>query len=266
MRPSQSAASLNSTKSDRRTQEYYSSSLAGHFRGADFSQTAAPRRRPQTAAVGVRYPLKGYPSLSDSLPRSAQLSRDNLSLSAQFSRDSLFRSAQLSRSRSQASGIVRAGGRLFAESPVAGFTHEELVREAKMRLEHNRQRAKLKQLLQAASGPGQTVSVENLRLSAKIAKIALPDALLFNSPYANRYTATRTEGGEPKDIRWKSFHSAIAYPKLSSEADRLMRRSLRPHPEAAAAQAVAAQAVAGRGTRPPEVGPGVETGAILRAA
>ena len=127
---------------------------------------------------------------------------------------------------------MRAGGRLYAESPVAGFTKEEMLREAKVRQEHNRQRSKLKQLLIAASGPGpaQTVSIDELLLSAKIAKISLPEELLFKSPYAKRYTASRDEGGAPKDIHWRSFYGAIDYPKLASEADRLSRR---PRPQSA---------------------------------
>jgi calmodulin len=128
---------------------------------------------------------------------------------------------------------VRAGGRLFAESPIAGFTKEEMLHEAKVRQEHNRQRAKLKQLLQATAGTGQTVSIDDLMLSAKIAKMSLPDELLFKSPYANRYTASRTEAGAPKDIRWRSFHNSIAYPKLTSEQERMTRRALRPQSAAA---------------------------------
>ena len=75
---------------------------------------------------------------------------------------------------------------------------------------------------------GETVSMDDLMLSAKIAKIALPDELLCRSPYANRYTASRDASGGPKDIRWRSFYESIEYPKLSSEADRMSRRKLRP--------------------------------------
>ena len=166
--------------------------------------------------------------------------------------DTLARSSRLARSQSQASGIVRAGGRLFAQSPIAGFTKEEMMHEAKVRQEHNRQRAKLKQLLQASAGPGKTMSIEDLMLSAKIAKMSLPDELLFKSPYANRYTASRTENGDPKEVRWQSFHSSISYPKLSTEAERAHRRSLRPK---SAAPVVQQAAVAERPETPEDLGP-----------
>jgi len=197
-------------------------------------QTTNPqRRRPQSAAMsssGRSYPVTGYPSVADTLARSSRLAR----------------------SQSQASGIVRAGGRLFSQSPIAGFTKEEMMHEAKVRQEHNRQRAKLKQLLQASAGPGNTVSIEDLMLSAKIAKMSLPDELLFKSPYANRYTASRTENGDPKEVRWQSFHSSISYPKLSTEAERAHRRSLRPK---SAAPVVQQAAVAERPETPEDLGP-----------
>jgi hypothetical protein len=222
MRASQSQLSFASSTGSQRRHLGHSSSLAGHFRGGAIPQTTNPQqRRPQSAAMsgtGRSFPVTGYPTIADSLARSSQLAR----------------------SQSQASGIVRAGGRLFAHSPIAGFTKEEMLHEAKVRQEHNRQRSKLKQLLQASAGPGNTVSVEDLMLSAKIAKMSLPDALLFKSPYANRYTASRTENGDPKDIRWQSFHSSISYPKLSNEADRIMRRSLRPQSAAPVVQEAAA--------------------------
>ena len=212
----------------------HSSSLAGHFRGGVIPQTTNPqRRRPQSATLsssGRSYPVTGYPSVADTLARSSRLAR----------------------SQSQASGIVRAGGRLFAQSPIAGFTKEEMMHEAKVRQEHNRQRAKLKQLLQASAGPGNTVSIEDLMLSAKIAKMSLPDELLFKSPYANRYTASRTENGDPKEIRWQSFHSSISYPKLSTEAERAHRRSLRPK---SAAPVVQQAAVVERPETPEDLGP-----------
>lgn len=126
------------------------------------------------------------------------------------------------------------------------------MHEAKVRQEHNRQRAKLKQLLQASAGPGNTVSIEDLMLSAKIAKMSLPDELLFKSPYANRYTASRTENGDPKEVRWQSFHSSISYPKLSTEAERAHRRSLRPK---SAAPVVQQAAVAERPETPEDLGP-----------
>ena len=75
---------------------------------------------------------------------------------------------------------------------------------------------------------------------------------LFKSPYANRYTASRGENGDPKEIRWQSFHSSISYPKLSTEAERAHRRSLRPK---SAAPVVQQAAVVERPETPEDLGP-----------
>ena len=226
----QRSASAASFSSSTRSRGAYNSGLASEFRSSHKIRDSAPSRRPQSA----------YAS-------SVRLSASQASLG-----DSLARQARLARSQSQASSIVRAGGRLFAESPIAGFTKEEMLHEAKVRQEHNRQRAKLKQLLQATAGTGQTVSIDDLMLSAKIAKMSLPDELLFKSPYANRYTASRGENGDPKEIRWQSFHSSISYPKLSTEAERAHRRSLRPK---SAAPVVQQAAVVERPETPEDLGP-----------
>ena len=235
MRASASASSFASNGSRR--DRYYESGLSGQFRGSKIPTmnqpgSGPPNRRPQSASAGVRLGASASMSSLGSTRYTGTLGR------------------------STSTTIVRAGGRLYAESPVAGFTKEEMLREAKVRQEHNRQRSKLKQLLIAASGPGpaQTVSIDELLLSAKIAKMSLPEELLFKSPYASRYTASRDEGGAPKDIHWRSFYGAIDYPKLASEADRLSRR---PRPQSAspvvrgpvapqaAAQAAAAAAPSG---------------------
>ena len=76
--------------------------------------------------------------------------------------------------------------------------------------------------------------------------------------------------GGPKDIRWRSFYESIEYPKLTSEADRMSRRKLRPQsagPVAAKAEEVVAAAPVPQGPsdaeirRAQRVRPQVERGA-----
>lgn len=81
-------------------------------------------------------------------------------------------------------GAVKGGGRLFAGEPLSGYTEEEMCAEARERLAHNRQRRRMKQLLSAASQDGTTVSTKDLLLSAKLAKMDLPDEMVAETKYA----------------------------------------------------------------------------------
>jgi hypothetical protein len=81
-------------------------------------------------------------------------------------------------------GPVRGGGRLYSEPPLAGYTEEEMVAEAQQRHAHNRQRRRLKQLLNAASEDGSTVATKDLLLAAKLAKMDLPEEMVADTPYA----------------------------------------------------------------------------------
>ena len=41
------------------------------------------------------------------------------------------------------SAVVRGGGRLYAQSPISGYSEQEMIKEAQLRLEHNKQRLRL---------------------------------------------------------------------------------------------------------------------------
>ena len=87
-------------------------------------------------------------------------------------------------SQSSLLGRVKGGGRLYSEPPLAGYTEEEMVAEAQQRHAHNRQRRRLKQLLNAASEDGSTVATKDLLLAAKLAKLDLPEEMVADTPYA----------------------------------------------------------------------------------
>ena len=69
-------------------------------------------------------------------------------------------------------------------SPLAGYTEEEMVAEARARIAENKKNRRLKQLLSAASEDGSTVATKDLLLAAKLAKMDLPEAMIADTPFA----------------------------------------------------------------------------------
>ncbi len=121
-------------------------------------------------------------------------------------------SATLTSSASNKSlfGAVRGWGRLYAESPLKQYTEEEMVREAQLRQEHNRQRRRMKQMLSAASSDGSNVATKDLLLAAKIANMDLPDGFVQKTPHVT----SKDSGGAPTSIAWKPFYSSLPAPPL----------------------------------------------------
>ena len=101
-------------------------------------------------------------------------------------------SARLSTTSAQ----VRGGGRLYAQSPIAGYTEQEMIKEAKLRLEHNKQRARLKQLLNTAADGGPAVSTQDLLLAAKLAKMPLDTETVLST----KFSLDRNSRGLPKSV------------------------------------------------------------------
>ena len=89
---------------------------------------------------------------------------------------------------------VRAGGRLYVESPVAGYTDAEMIEEARIRITHNKQRQALKRLLSTAADGGPLVSTKDLLLACQMAKLETPreatrkDGCARSSPPAQTQT------------------------------------------------------------------------------
>jgi len=82
--------------------------------------------------------------------------------------------------------------------------------EAQQRHAHNRQRRRLKQLLNAASEDGSTVATKDLLLAAKLAKMDLPEEMVADTPYAMGMDKV----GVPTKIAWKPFYSNLPPPAL----------------------------------------------------
>ena len=85
---------------------------------------------------------------------------------------------------STTSAQVRGGGRLYTQSPVDGYSEQEMIREAQLRIEHNRQRLRLKQLLSTASDGGPTVKMSDLLLACELAKMPLSPEKMMETPFA----------------------------------------------------------------------------------
>ena len=72
-----------------------------------------------------------------------------------------------------------------ANLPITGgMGHEQMVREAKLRAAHNRQRAQLKGYIRGAAGGGDYVDHQDLALAAQLAKMAVP-AAIYSHPNLN---------------------------------------------------------------------------------
>jgi len=113
-------------------------------------------------------------------------------------------------STSSLMGQVKGGGRMYMQNPLAGYTEEEMVAEAKNRIQSNKQHRRLKQLLSAASEDGSTVATKDLLLAAKLAKMDLPEAMVADTPFA-----TGVDGvGVPTKIAWRQFYQNLPPPAL----------------------------------------------------
>jgi hypothetical protein len=112
-------------------------------------------------------------------------------------------------------------GRFIHKDPLSGYSEQELVAEAKIRIEANRQRRRMKQLMAAASDDGFNVLTKDLLLAAKLAKVQLPDELIAETPYAAvrlpmdpaelHATGRRGRTGWPNAVRWPARARTRAY-------------------------------------------------------
>ena len=127
-------------------------------------------------------------------------------------------------------------GSLSPRSPVPGMSHDHMIRQAQLRQAHNRQRAQLKEYLQVGArhrGSGCDVTPEQLRLSAKLAGMPLPEHLILNSAYSNKYTTARGPSGQPEALDWRRLCKAIDYPALEKPDATIKARTIpvpAPHP------------------------------------
>lgn len=89
------------------------------------------------------------------------------------------------------SAQLRGGGRLYTNSPLDGYSEAEMIAEAKLRMEHNKQRQRLKKLLHAASNGDSVVKTDDLLLACQLAKMPMDKAAVQNTPFAVVRVATQ---------------------------------------------------------------------------
>jgi Ca2+-binding EF-hand superfamily protein len=115
------------------------------------------------------------------------------------------------------------------------------------RIEHNKQRNRLKEIMQTVSYNGE-VNTGQLQLAAKLAKIDLPEDFLLKSPYAHKYASGWEADNSPRGVKWRPFYEAIEFPKLKGESkDQFLKQHAAREAkrlEAAAATAAASAAAA----------------------
>jgi hypothetical protein len=59
-----------------------------------------------------------------------------------------------------------------------------MIREAQLRINHNKQRQRLKQLLSTAADGGPTVKTQDLVLACELAKMPIDRSAVLSTPYA----------------------------------------------------------------------------------
>lgn len=92
--------------------------------------------------------------------------------------------------RGSSNAAVRGGGRLFDQSPLDGYTEAEMIQEAKIRLQHNKQRMQLKKLLSSAAQKGELVTADDLMIACQLAKMPIDQEHL-------------RQMGSPSAVPWK---------------------------------------------------------------
>ena len=118
--------------------------------------------------------------------------------------------SETTRPSTTASSQVKGGGRLYTQSPIAGYTEAEMVREARLRIEHNKQRARLKKLLSTAAEGGAVVKMDDLILASELARMPMDRGALLSTPFATEHDGQ----GSPTKIMWKQYHASLEYPRL----------------------------------------------------
>jgi len=95
-----------------------------------------------------------------------------------------------------------------------GMGHEQMVREAKLRAQHNKQRAQLKGYIRGAAGGGDYVDHGDLALAAQLAKMPL-DPRLYSPRQGDPWRKGHMVGHH---VPWRDVIGSISYPEVGTEA------------------------------------------------
>ena len=111
---------------------------------------------------------------------------------------------------------------------VDGMGHEQMLREAQLRVQHNKQRQQLKGMLQLSAKGGDKVGVDQLQIAARLAGVELPPRLLQSaqgSPRSRPHGSPRSPRtlralrGAPAapGVPWREAMASVDYPVVGTE-------------------------------------------------
>lgn len=96
------------------------------------------------------------------------------------------------------------------------MSENEMIQQARIRMDHNKQRQRLKMLLSAAADGSSVVATKDLLLACKIAKldIGTDNEAETDKFVPSSHIASRDCFGTPREVAWKGFQKSILYPEL----------------------------------------------------
>ena len=105
---------------------------------------------------------------------------------------------------------------------VDGMTHEQMLREAQLRVKHNKQRQQLKGYLKLSARGGEDVGVDKLQVAARLAGVQLPKGLTDTMDRPGTGGSGRGgRGGVARAVApglpWRSVVDQVEYPITGTE-------------------------------------------------
>lgn len=178
-------------------------------------QSYSGRARPQSAAAPSSPRIRELEETNDTLRRNyrlAQVEQENDALRRQL--DQL----KVAREYDPSNPMVKYSPRRAhrrANLPITGaMGHDQMVREAKLRAQHNKQRAQLKGYIRGAAAGGDYVHHGDLALAAQLAKMAVP-ASLYSPRKGDPWRKGHMAGHH---VPWRDVIGSISYPEVGTEA------------------------------------------------
>lgn len=106
---------------------------------------------------------------------------------------------------------------MYIQSPLTGMTENEMINEARIRIQHNKQRQRLKSLLATAANGGSIVATKDLLLACRLAKLDMSAG--SGVPISDEHVVARTGHGLPTKVQWEGFTQSLNYPELHGPGD-----------------------------------------------
>lgn len=182
---------------------------------APSQESASPRRRPQSAAAPHSSRMSQLQETNDALRRSyrvATLEQENEALRQQLHQLHAHRKAGGYNPHDPVSAFAhRRAPRRKPNLPITGaMNHDQMIREAKLRAMHNKQRQQLKGFMRGLADGNEYVNNDDLALAAKLAKMSVP-AAIYQPPHHPLISPRRDA------VPWRDVIGRLDYPEVGSE-------------------------------------------------